>query len=246
MSHHDSPGRYSRQLPLWGIEGQERLSRATVLVAGAGGLGSASSFYLAAAGVGCLRIADSDTVEVSNLNRQILHRQVGSLKVESARDTLQALNPELRVEAFPSAIDSDSVSGLVRGADAIVDALDNFETRYLLNSASLRSGVPLMHGAISGFDGQATTLVPGRTPCLRCLFPRSPPPVRPPALGATCGVIGSIQAGEVLKYLTGKGELLEGRLLLWDGLFGRMDEVTCDRSPVCPDCATADCRKPLL
>ncbi len=132
--------------------------------------------------------------------------------------------------------DEENLASLVGEADLVVDALDNFPSRYMLNRAALERGVPLFHGAISGFDGQATTIIPKKTPCLRCVFPRSPPKETSPALGATCGVIGSIQAGEAIKYLTGKGELLGGRLLIWDGLRARCDEIPIERNPRCIDC----------
>lgn len=230
--------RYDRQIPLFGEEGQRRLARSTALVVGAGGLGSAVSVYLATAGVGRIVVVDGDVVEVSNLNRQILHWQedLGRPKAASAADTLRGLNPEVEVEAVPLFADEDNLEELVAGSDAVVDALDNFATRHLLNGSALAAGVPLFHGAISGLDGQATTIVPGMTPCLRCIFPRPPPKEQVPSLGATCGVIGSIQATEVVKHLTGFGASLAGRLLLWDGYRGRCDEIPLERNPGCPDC----------
>ena len=214
--------RYDRQIPLFGEEGQRRLARSTALVVGAGGLGSAVSVYLAVAGVGRIVVVDGDVVEVSNLNRQILHwpEDLGRPKAASAADTLRGLNPEVEVEEVPLFADGRNLPGLVAKADAVVDALDNFSSRHLLNGAALDADVPLFHGAISGLDGQATTIIPGATPCLRCIFPRPPPEEKVPALGATCGVIGSIQATEVVKHLTGLGASLAGRLLLWDGLRG--------------------------
>lgn len=230
--------RYERQVRLFGAEGQKSLKRATALVVGAGGLGSSVSTYLAVAGIGRLIIADGDVVEESNLNRQILHwtKDIGRLKAVSAAETIHGLNPEVEVEAVADFADEDNLASLVRKADLVVDALDNFSSRYILNRAALKRGIPLFHGAISGFDGQATTIIPKKTPCLRCIFPRSPPKVTSPAIGATCGVIGSIQASEVIKYLTGKGELLSGRLLIWDGLRSRCDEIPIERNPRCVDC----------
>ena len=230
--------RYDRQIPLFGEEGQRRLARSTALVVGAGGLGSAVSVYLAVAGVGRIVVVDGDVVEVSNLNRQILHWQedLGRPKAASAADSLRGLNPELEVEEVPLFADGGNLPGLVAKADAVVDALDNFSSRHLLNGAALAAGIPLFHGAISGLDGQATTIVPGATPCLRCIFPRPPPEEKVPALGATCGIVGSIQATEVVKHLTGLGASLAGRLLLWDGFRGRCDEIPLERNPGCPDC----------
>ncbi|HWQ19502.1 MAG TPA: HesA/MoeB/ThiF family protein [Methanotrichaceae archaeon] len=230
--------RYSRQIRLFGEAGQERLKSARAFIAGAGGLGSAVSIYMAAAGFGKIMIVDCDTVEPSNLNRQILHwsADVGRYKAESARETLVGINPEIEVESLTETITDENIDRLMEGCDLVMDAMDNFSTRYVLNRAAFRRRVPLFHGAISGFNGQATTVVPGRTACLQCLFP-SAPPVRPfPAVGATCAVIGGIQASEAVKYVLGQGELLENRLLLWDGLRACMDEVAFERSPGCGCC----------
>lgn len=230
--------RYERQIRLFGAEGQKRLKRATALVVGAGGLGSSVLTYLAVAGVGRLIIVDGDVVEESNLNRQILHwtRDIGRPKAVSAAETIKGLNPEIGVEAVALFADEENLADFVGRADLVVDALDNFSSRYLLNRAAIVRDVPLFHGAISGFDGQATTIIPRKTPCLRCIFPSSPPKETSPALGATCGVIGSIQASEVIKYLTGKGELLENRLLIWDGTRARCDEIPIEKNPGCQDC----------
>jgi len=230
--------RYSRQIRLFGEEGQEKLKETAVLIAGAGGLGSIVSIYMTAAGFGRIRIVDCDRVELSNLNRQVLHwsDDVGRNKAESALETLCDINPEIEVEALVETISKDSIDRLLQGCDLIMDAMDNFPTRYLLNQAALCKGLPLFHGAISGLQGQATTVVPGRSACLRCIFPRAPPATTFPALGSTCGLIGSIQVTEAVKYVLGKGELLENRLLLWDGLSASMDEVVCERNPGCEAC----------
>jgi molybdopterin/thiamine biosynthesis adenylyltransferase len=231
--------RYSRQIRLFGEEGQEKLKRTSVFIAGAGGLGSAISIYLAAAGFGKIRIADCDNVELSNLNRQILHASsdVGRPKADSAYETLAGINPEIKVEALVEIISEDSINGLLQGCDLIMDAMDNFPTRYLLNRAALQRKIPLFHGAISGYQGQAATIIPGKTACLSCIFPRAPPAATFPALGSTCGVIGSIQVTEAVKYVTGTGRLLENRLLLWDGLHACLDEMACERNSRCPDCS---------
>ena len=231
--------RYSRQTLLFGKEGQEMLKRTSVFVAGAGGLGSVISFYMAAAGFGKIRIVDCDSVELSNLNRQILHSNadVGRPKARSAYETLTGINPEIEVEAMVETISEDNIGELLRGSHLIMDAMDNFPIRYLLNRAALKGNVPLFHGAISGYQGQATTIIPGRTACLSCLFPRAPPPSTFPALGSTCGVIGSIQVTEAVKYVTGVGELLENRLLLWDGLNIAFDEVAYERNAFCKECS---------
>jgi len=231
--------RYARQLRLFGEEGQEKLKGTRAFIAGAGGLGSAISIYMAAAGFGRIRIADSDFVELSNLNRQILHwsSDVGRSKAGSAKETLQGINPEIEVEAIVETIDEESIGSLLQGCDLILDAMDNFATRYLLNRAAMQRRIPLFHGAICGYQGQATTIIPGRTACLRCIFPRAPPAATFPAIGSTCGVIGGIQVTEAIKYVLGSGELLLNRLVLWDGEECSMDEVACQRIPGCKDCS---------
>jgi molybdopterin/thiamine biosynthesis adenylyltransferase len=230
--------RYHRQLLMLGEAGQERLKASRVLIAGAGGLGTVIATYLAAAGIGTLRIADCDVVEATNLNRQILHwgRDLGRPKTASVAEKLSALNSLIRVEEIAGRIDESSVDAIAGDCEIIVDAMDNFPTRYLLNRTALRKGIPFIHGAVRGLQGQATTILPGKTPCLRCLFPGSPPPELFPIIGATCGVIGSIEATEVVKLLTGQGEPLAGRLLIWDGLAACADSLAVERNPACPDC----------
>lgn len=234
--------RYGRQILLFGEEGQERLKRAHIAIAGAGGLGSPVAIYLAVAGVGRLTLIDCDTVEATNLNRQILHgdTDIGRPKVESGIETLRALNPSIRVEGARATITEENVADLVGGVDGIVDAMDNYPARFMLNRVAHERGIPLFHGAVRGFFGQATTCVPGRGPCLACLFPNVPPGEVHPVVGATPGVIGCIQATEAIKYLTGMGELLTGRLLLWDGLAGRMEEVAVAPRTGCPVCGEGD------
>ncbi len=230
--------RYHRQILLFGEAGQEKLKAARVLIAGAGGLGTVIATYLAAAGVGNLRVVDCDVVEASNLNRQILHwgGDVGRPKTASVAEKLSALNALIRVEEVAGRIDEGNVDAMAQDCDLIVDAMDNFPTRYLLNRTAVRMGIPFVHGAVRGMYGQTMTVLPGKTPCLRCLFPGSPPPEIFPIVGATCGVIGSIQATEAIKLLTGQGEPLAGRLLIWDGLAASTDILAVERSPACPDC----------
>jgi len=230
--------RYRRQTMIFSEAGQEKLKEATVFVAGAGGLGCPIALYLAAAGIGHIRLADRDTVDLSNLNRQVLHwdRDIGRAKVASAGEKIAALNPEIEVETARVVIDASNISDLAGDADVIVDALDNFETRYLLNEIALKRGIPLVHGAISGFFGQATTILPKKTPCLRCIFPKAPPKEVFPVIGTTPGVIGIVQANEVIKYLTGTGALLAGRLLLWDGLAATMETINVERQEKCGAC----------
>ncbi len=230
--------RYGRQIMIFGEEGQERLKSARVFIAGAGGLGSPIAVYLATAGVGSIRLVDHDVVEPGNLNRQILHweRDVGKKKIESAEEKLREINPDIDIETFSAIIDESNAFSLVSDADLIVDAVDNFPTRYLLNHIARIKGVPLVHGAVRGFDGQATTIIPGRTACLRCIFPRAPPQEVTPVIGITPGIIGLIQANEAVKYILGNGKLLANRLLLWDGLSTEIHEIAVEQNPCCEEC----------
>ena len=233
--------RYARQIPLIGEDGQRRLAESTVFIAGAGGLGSPVSMYLAEAGVGEIRIADLDVIEESNLNRQILHpaSRLGMLKAESAAQTLSALNPECRVVSFAEKIDADSVFRMAEGAYLIIDCMDNFETRYILNEASKKLNIPLLHGAVSGFSGQITLVVPDETPCLSCIFPKVGPSSSAPILGAAAGVVGSMQALEAVRFLTGK-PTLAGKLLLYDGVSNSVDIFSVKKSSRCPVCGKTE------
>jgi molybdopterin/thiamine biosynthesis adenylyltransferase len=230
--------RYKRQLLLFGDEGQERLKKAHIFIAGAGGLGSPVSLYLAVAGIGTITIVDMDTVDQTNLNRQILHfdRDIGRKKAVSAEEKLTAINPDIRINAIATRIDETSAVRLVGNADGIVDAMDNYPTRYLLNDMAIKKNIPLFHGAIRGFYGQATTIIPGKTPCLKCIFPKAPPKEVFPVVGVTPGVIGTVQATEVIKYFLGSGDLLTNRLFIWDGMAGRAEEIYAERIPSCPAC----------
>lgn len=230
--------RYQRQITLLGHEGQESLRRARVLVAGVGGLGTIIAAYLAAAGVGFLRLVDNDRVEISNLNRQLLFQpdDIGREKVVAATEKLNIMNPEIQVEGINKTIDDETADELVKDIDLIVDAMDNFAARFILNRVAFRCRLPLIHGAVRGFFGQAATLIPGKTGCLKCLFAESPPKEVFPILGATCGVIGSIQATETIKVLTGKGDPLANRLFFWDGQTGEGTIVVTQRNPHCVVC----------
>ena len=230
--------RYERQIRVFGADGQERLKNAKVFVAGAGGLGSAISIYLAAAGIGMIRIVDHEKIELSNLNRQILHcdEDVGREKAASAEEKLKKINPDVSLEAISETIEENNVLELVDDFDLIVDAMDNFHTRYLLNRTAIVKNIPFFHGAINGLYGQATTIIPGKTACLRCIFPEPPPSMTFPVVGATCGVIGCIQVTEIVKYIVKMGSSLENRLLLWDGLNAKIDEIEIERNPSCEDC----------
>ena len=191
------------------------------------------------AGVGRVRLCDADRIELSNLNRQFLHPddRLGQLKAASAEQTLQALNPAINVTAYPDYLDERNVASMVSGSDIVVDCLDNYETRYLLNRYCLEHDIPFVHGAIWGLSGQVSFLHPPETPCLRCLAPVPPPKEKFPAVGATSGLIGSIQAMEVLKHLTGIGETLKGTLLLFDGEEMSFMPVAVKPAFACPDCS---------
>jgi adenylyltransferase/sulfurtransferase len=230
--------RYQRQMALFGDEGQELLKRSHIAIAGAGGLGSPVAIYLAVAGVGTLTIMDNDVVEISNLNRQILHadRNIRERKITSAADKLHELNPDISIRVIGTTIDASNAASLVGSADGIVDAMDNFPTRYILNDVAIRKNIPLFHGAVRGFYGQASTIIPNTTACLRCIFPKAPPKETVPVVGATAGVIGSVQATEVIKFLTKRGELLKDRLLIWDGMRTQVEEIAVRRNPHCESC----------
>ncbi|MFA4849990.1 MAG: HesA/MoeB/ThiF family protein [Methanoregula sp.] len=231
--------RYKRQTMLFGEEGQERLKKAHIFIAGAGGLGSPISIYLAVAGVGTITIVDMDVVDQTNLNRQILHfdRDIGKKKTASAEEKLQALNPDITVNAIDVKIEESNAVKLIGKADGIVDAMDNYPTRYLLNDVAIAKKIPLFHGGIRGFYGQATTIIPGTTPCLKCIFPKAPPKEVFPVVGVTPGIIGTIQANEVIKYLLGSGELLTNRLFIWDGMQAHAEELCVERNPACEACS---------
>jgi molybdopterin/thiamine biosynthesis adenylyltransferase/rhodanese-related sulfurtransferase len=248
--------RYSRHLliPEVGEAGQAKLLKSKVLVIGAGGLGSPTALYLAAAGVGRLGIVDDDVVDESNLQRQILHTtdRVGMPKTESAKKTLQALNPDVAVDEHRVRLNRDNALDLFAKYDLVVDGSDNFGTRYLVNDACVLLEKPNVHGSIFRFDGQATTFVPGGgRPCYRCLFPEPPPPELAPScqeagvLGVLPGIIGLVQAVEAVKLLLGRGEPLVGRLLLYDALEQKFREVKYVRDPACPACGD-DPMKELL
>jgi sulfur-carrier protein adenylyltransferase/sulfurtransferase len=239
--------RYSRHLliPEVGVEGQLKLLESRVLLIGAGGLGSPASLYLAAAGVGRLGIVDDDRVDSSNLQRQIAHstERLGEWKADSAKKTLEALNPDVEVVPYRERITSENVDRILAdGWDVIVDGADNFPTRYLINDASVFHDIPVVHGSIFRFEGQVTVFKPHEGPCYRCLFPQPPPPELAPScaeggvLGVLPGIIGSLQASETLKLCMGIGESLSGRLLLFDALATEFSEVTLRRDPNCPVC----------
>jgi sulfur-carrier protein adenylyltransferase/sulfurtransferase len=239
--------RYSRHLllPEVGVDGQQKLLDASVLLLGAGGLGSPAALYLAAAGVGTLGIVDNDEVDLSNLQRQVIHsaERIGVPKVDSAEQTIAALNPDVEVEKYPVRLGPENIIEIIRGYDVIVDGLDNFPTRYLLNDASVRLQLPVVSAAILGFEGQLSVFKPYQGPCYRCLFPVPPPAELAPSCGANGvlgvlpGTMGLLQATEVIKLILGVGEPLIGRLLMYDALAARVAEVKVRRDPDCPICS---------
>lgn len=238
--------RYSRQivLPEVGGKGQKKLMNSSVLVIGAGGLGSPAALYLAAAGVGKIGIIDDDKVDLSNLQRQIIHvtKDIGKPKTKSAEEKLLKINPEVEVVTYDERLTADNVFDVFDGWDIVLDGSDNFPTKFLANDACVLRSIPLSHGGILRFIGMVTTILPGEGPCYRCLTPEAPPPGMIPScqeagvLGVLPGVIGSIQAIEVMKYLLGIGDLLVGRILLFDALEMRFEEFELKRSPNCPVC----------
>jgi sulfur-carrier protein adenylyltransferase/sulfurtransferase len=239
--------RYSRHLlmPEVGAEGQAKLLDSKVLLIGAGGLGSPSALYLAAAGVGTLGIVDFDVVDLSNLQRQILHTndRIGERKVESAKRTINALNPDVKVVAREEMLTGDNVERIIAGYDVILDGTDTFETRYTLNDAAVAAGIPVVHASVFRFEGQLTVLKPFEGPCYRCLYPTPPPPELAPGcsvagvLGVVPGIMGLLQTNEVLKLVLGIGDPLVGRLLLFDALDTSFTELKLRRDPNCPVCS---------
>jgi sulfur-carrier protein adenylyltransferase/sulfurtransferase len=241
--------RYSRHLliPEIGVEGQQKLLDAKVLLLGAGGLGSPTALYLAAAGVGTLGIVDDDVVDLSNLQRQVIHdtERIGTPKVDSAEQTIRALNPDVNVVKYQTRIDASNIMEIIDGYDVIVDGVDNFPTRYLLNDASVRLQIPVVSASILGFDGQLSVFKPYDGPCYRCLFREPPPAELAPSCGANGvlgvlpGTMGLLQATEVVKLLLGIGDPAIGRLLLYDALGATLTEVKVHRDPECPICSRA-------
>ena len=234
--------RYGRQIIIGGFgeEGQEKLKRTKVFIAGTGGLGSPVSIYLVAAGVGMVRIVDHDKVELSNLNRQILHwdEDIGKKKIDSASGKLKKLNQDVKIEAMEEMITEANVLQLVADFDLIVDAMDNLPARYVLNKAALERNIPFFHGAVYGFEGRAMTIIPGQTACLKCVYRgRVTPQEKFPVIGVTPAVIGCIQATEVIKYIVGIGELLTDRLLVYDGLSLKVTEFKVKKDPNCEHCS---------
>ncbi|HAA88967.1 MAG TPA: adenylyltransferase [Peptococcaceae bacterium] len=242
--------RYKRNIMLEGVgeQGQEKLLKSRVLVVGAGGLGSAVAYYLAAVGVGHLGLVDGDRIDLPNLQRQILYQtgDLGKLKVEVAKARLEALNPDLEVEAICGKLDEDNAHLLISRYDLVVDCTDNFKARFVINDTCLRLGKAFVHGAVADFSGQVMTIIPGAGPCFRCIFPKEPKSYSASERGILSslpGTIGTVQATEVVKYILGLGSLLVGRLLVYDALSMTFSEVSVSRNPWCPVCSADAERK---
>jgi len=241
-------------LPEVGLEGQKKIARAKVFIVGAGGLGSPVGYYLTAAGVGTLALIDNDTVELSNLQRQIAHsvKTLGKPKVESAKLQFESLNPDVHVISINQRLTKDNILDFIRDYDIVVDCSDNFPTRFLVNDACVMTKKTLVTGAIFRFEGQLTVVIPGAGPCYRCLFEEPPPPGALPSpqeaglLGVIPGVIGTLQAAEVLKLIIGRGEILKGELLVYDALKSRFRKVKIPKNPECPVCSDKPRIKELI
>ncbi len=239
--------RYSRHIILKeiGVKGQKKLLNAKVLIIGAGGLGAPAALYLAAAGVGTIGIADADVVDLSNLQRQVIHTtgDIGKPKVESAKETMLAINPDITVNTYQDFICADNIAQIIADYDFILDGTDNFPAKFLINDACVMAGKPFSHAGIIRFNGQLMTYVPGKGPCYRCVFKNPPPKDAVPTckqagvIGAMAGVIGCLQAMEAIKYITGAGELLTGRLLTYDGLKMKFRDVKIPRDCSCAVCS---------
>jgi adenylyltransferase/sulfurtransferase len=232
--------RYQRQILLdgWGVETQVRLKNSAVFVAGIGGLGCPVALNLALAGVGVIRICDSDMVDVTNLNRQFLHRDshIGTKKTTSARECLNALNPYSCIETIHEKISPENVDELVGDSRVIIDCLDNFHARYALNQCALKNGIPMIHGAVWGMEGRIAVFEPPRTPCISCIFPEPPESSSVPVLGAVTSTTGSMQAIEAIRFLAGHKMALLGRMLIMDFSAMKFQELELPRNPSCPVC----------
>jgi molybdopterin/thiamine biosynthesis adenylyltransferase len=232
--------RYDRQIIVRGIgeEGQEKLKQAKVVIAGTGGLGTPTALYLAAAGVGTIRLIDNDKVELGNLNRQILHwtKDIGRNKVDSASEKLRQLNDKIEIEAVSETITEETASRLLSGFTLILDGTDNLETRFVINKYAVQNGIPFIHGAVNGFEGRLTTILPGKTACLGCIYRGTIPHLKTPVIGVTPAVIGSLEATEAIKFIAGVGQLLTNQLLVYNGLRMRFTTLNIKRDPACNYC----------
>lgn len=242
--------RYSRHIILKdvGIEGQQKIAEAKVLVVGAGGLGSPALLYLAAAGIGTIGIADGDVVDLSNLQRQVIHvtENVGKAKVISAKEKIHRLNPDVKVSIHQEMLEAINIMDIIKDYDFVIDGTDNFPAKFLVNDACVLTGVPYSHGGILRFDGQTFTIQPKESACYRCIFIKPPPADAVPTcsqagvIGVIAGIMGTLQANEAIKFVLGKGEMLTDRLLIFDALNTKFREVTLRKNPNCPVCGTGE------
>jgi molybdopterin/thiamine biosynthesis adenylyltransferase len=231
--------RYNRQILLIGRDKQEKIKNATVLIVGVGGLGSAAAYYLTAAGIGRLILVDDGLVELNNLQRQILYtvKDIGKPKVFAAKERLEKLNPNVNIISYNTKFNEELADKLVSEVDLVIDALDNWDTRIILDKAAWRYGKPFIHAGVYGFYGQLTVLIPGKTPCLRCIFPKKPKTQHPlPIFATTPGVLGVLEANEALKLISGVGKVLANKLLIYDGSAGLFKIVEITMKPDCPIC----------
>ncbi len=247
--------RYQRHIALKevGGKGQQRLLNGRVLIIGAGGLGAPAALYLAAAGVGTIGLADADVVDLTNLQRQVIHftPDIGKSKVVSAREKMAAINPEIKVNTYQEWVQAGNIMGIIRDYDFVIDGTDNFAAKFLINDACVMAGIPYSHAGILRFDGQSITVRPGESACYRCIFPRPPPKDAIPTcsqagvIGVLPGVLGLIQATEAIKFLLGKGDLLTGRLLIYNALQMSFDVIQIKKNPKCPLCGETPSIKEL-
>jgi len=237
----DELERYDRQMRInkWGKEGQIKLKSSKVVVAGIGGLGCPVSLYLTAAGFGTIRLIDQEKIELSNLNRQVLHWEsdIGNYKVDSALKKLKNLNSSVKLEAIKTKITEDNVNELIKGFDIVIDGMDNFKTRFILNKACVEERIPFIHGAVYGLEGYITTIIPYSTPCLSCIYPTIPPEMEKfPVVGIAPALIAILQVTEAIKLITGIGKTLGGRMLIFDGAETSFQEIKIERNPKCKVC----------
>lgn len=232
--------RYDRQILLWGIKAQGKLKNAKVGIIGTGGLGSPILIYLTVAGIGKIILADKDRVELSNLNRQILHwdKDIGKEKTVSAEGKLRMINPDVEIVSYPTEVTEKNIDQIFNEVDVLIDGLDNYPSRFLMNEYAWEKGLPFFHGAIWGLEGRVTTFIPGKTGCLRCLYSEAPPKAVFPVAGVTPGLVAILQTTEVLKYFTGIGELLLNQLLIYDGETMEFRKIKLTKNPNCPVCGT--------
>jgi molybdopterin/thiamine biosynthesis adenylyltransferase len=230
--------RYRRQIAVVGEDGQEKIGKTRLLIAGAGGLGSTAALFAAMAGFGTIRIIDPDCIEETNLNRQLLYREadIGRPKADTAAKALHAMNSNIDVEPVTAAVGTTLSQDFIRGIDIIIDGLDNYPARFLLADAAWKCGVPFIHGAVEGFYGQVCTIVPRMSPCLRCIVPKPPPVRQTPIIGVTTGIVGCVQVTEAIKLATGTGIPISDHLWFWEGIRQKSDRLRIERIPTCPVC----------